>query len=60
MTTQVTPDMTTTRTDTMAQPRYVAEEWNWVDKTLGSVVFKDSDGSVDVNVAYIYMMTRTV
>lgn len=54
VTTQVTPDMTTTRTDTTAQPRYVAEEWNWVDKTLGSVVFKDSDGSVDVNVAYIY------
>ncbi len=54
VTTQVTPDMTTTRTDTMAQPRYVAEEWNWVDKTLGSVVIKDSHGNVDANVAYIY------
>ena len=54
VTTQVTPDMTTTRTDTTAQPRYVAEEWNWVDKTLGSVVFKDSHGNVDANVAYIY------
>ncbi len=54
VTTQVTPDMTTTRTDTTAQPRYVAEEWNWGDKTLSSVVIKDSHGNVDANVAYIY------
>ena len=52
--TTVSTDADGSRTETVTQNPYVAQEWTWGDKTLESIMSKDKDGNVVNNVKFAY------